>query len=105
MLSVSVLLGILLMGVAILGGALATYHNVRNAKGPKERAFVIKICAISWIIIISLLLFVYGLPPPYRYVVLFLYFVGCPILIYKWATMHQLIRLLEQKELEDNPPR
>ena len=83
-------------------GSIATYSNVKNTRGPKERSFVIRISAASWLLVMSMLLFVYYIPSPYRYWILAAYFIACPILIYNWSTTHQLIRLVEERDREED---
>lgn len=101
MLSFKVMLGLVLTVIALMGGAAASYLNVRNARGPKERAFVWRVCVVAWTVIVSMLLAVYFLPPPWRYFAAGGYFVVCPILVYRWATTHQLIRMVEERENAD----
>lgn len=100
MLTTKIIIGLLLTAVALLGGAIASYYNIRNSRGPKERAFVTKACVIAWAVILSMLVAVYLLPAPWRYAAAAGYFIVCPILVYKWATTHQLIRMVEDKERE-----
>ena len=49
------LLGVLL---GILGGAIGTYCSVRNTRGPRERAFAVKMSIVCWVFVA---LFVAGL--------------------------------------------
>ena len=101
MLSARAMMGMVLMGVALLGGVLATYYNVHNAVGPKEKAFTTRVCTISWIVAVSMLLTVYFLPSPIRFVAAALYLIICPPLVYKWTNTHQLIRIIELRELDE----
>ena len=102
-LSARAIIGLLVMGTAILGGVVATYYNVRNVSGPKERAFVIQVCTVSWLIVLSLLLFAYFLPSPHRFIVAGLYLVVCPMMVYRWTNKHQLIRMIEERDAEEPP--
>jgi ABC-type transport system involved in multi-copper enzyme maturation permease subunit len=101
-LSARAILGILVMGTAILGGVIATYYNVRNVSGPKERAFVVQVCTVSWLIVFSLLLLTYFLPSPHRFVVAALYLLVCPLMVYRWTNKHQLIRMIEERSEPDD---
>lgn len=101
MLSASAIVGLTLVSVALVGGGIATYANIRNARGPRERAFVIRICVAGWTLILSMLALMYWLHPPYRYITVFVYFFVTPWLIYRWSNTHQLIRILEQRERDD----
>ncbi len=101
-LSARAIIGLLVMGMAILGGIIATYYNVRNVAGPKERTFVIQVCTVSWLIVLSLLLFAYFLPSPHRFVVAGLYLVVCPLMVFRWTNKHQLIRMIEERDVEED---
>lgn len=103
MLTFRALFGFTLLAVALIGGGLASWSNVRQARGPRERAFVVRICILSWMLILSMLGLMYALPSPYRYGAMLFYFVGLPLLIYRWSKTHQLIRLMEAREQEPAP--
>lgn len=103
MIKVQAIVGLALVAVALVGGGIATYFNVRNARGPRERAFVLRVCIIGWALILSMLGLMYVLPPPYRYITVFVYFVVCPWLIYRWTNTHQLLRILDQRERDETP--
>ena len=100
MISIRMLLGLCLFLLAVGVGLLASFHNVRNSKGPKEKAYVLRVCVIFWVLILSLLALVYYLPAPYRYIATFAYFVACPVFVYKTSKTHQLIRIIEERERE-----
>ncbi len=95
---------------AIIGGAMflgaigigvyASWLNISRARGPKERSFVALVSVLCWALLLSLLGFAFFLRPPWLYLVLFVYFVLCPILVYRWSMKHQLIRLAEQRDAE-----
>lgn len=97
MLTIKAIFGFTLLGLAIVGGGWASWVNVRTARGPRERAFVIRICVVSWALILSMLGLMYLLAAPYRYAIMMFYFLGLPILIYRWSKTHQLIRLMEER--------
>lgn len=98
MLSTRALFGLILVGLALVGGAYATYANLRDARGPREKRFVTRVCALGWLIILSMLALIYGLPAPYRYLVALLYFVGTPFIIYRWSLTHQMLRVLDERD-------
>jgi len=91
-------LGLLITGAALLGGGLATYTNIRNARGPRERRFVSWNCVAAWTAILLLLFLVILTPFPWNGIWLILYFVHLPIAIYRFASKHQLLRILEARE-------
>lgn len=98
MLSIQAISGIFLVAVAVIGGGFATLANIRGARGPRERLFVIRICVAAWLLIASMLALMYFLPSPWRYAAMFFYFFGLPWLIYRWSKQHQLIRMLDERE-------
>ena len=103
MLSFKAMLGLLLVGVALAGGGWASYVNLRDARGPRERRFVAQVCTIGWLIVLSMLALIYFLHAPYRYLVAIAYFIGTPILVYRWSITHQLLRVLDERERDDAP--
>ena len=97
MLSIKAIIGFSVMGVAIAIGIVASVLSVSSARGPKERQFVIRACLGWWTIILSMLVLLYYVPSPYRFYIFAGYLVLYPVLIYRWSTKHQLIRMIEQK--------
>ena len=89
------------MAIALIGGALGTFHNIVHAQGPRERAFTIRMSIVVWLLVISMLAAIYWIPGHLRYYVLGGYFVVCPILLYKWSNTHQLIRMLDRREQDE----
>ena len=86
---------------ALAGGALGTYNNVRNASGPRERAFAIRMSAACWLIVASMLVALRMTHGHTRFYVLVGYFIVTPPLLYRWSTMHQMIRMLDQRERDE----
>jgi hypothetical protein len=52
--------------IGIAGGALGTYFGIKNTKGPKERAWMIKCTTIIWIAVIVFLTLLRIVPYPYK---------------------------------------
>jgi drug/metabolite transporter (DMT)-like permease len=101
-LSARAIFGALLMFVALAAGAVATYFNLRLAKGPREKAFTSRVCVVSWLVVALMLACAYFLPSPYRFYSTALFLLVCPMLVYKWAHTHALIRMLEQQDVEED---
>ena len=99
--SIEIWLSGLVLLAAIVGGALGTITNIRNAKGPKERAFVIRSCLSVWGLVILMLVAVTFLPSPFRYIVLVIFFFVFPVFIYRMATLHQLIRVVDERDAQE----
>lgn len=53
--------------LGICGGLTGTYFSIKNAKGPIERAFMIKASMIVWIAIIIFIALMFLLPNPIRF--------------------------------------
>ncbi len=94
------IIGGVLFATAFLIGGLASYKNITSSKGPLERRYVTRMCAMSWGLVISMLAFAFFLNPPWLYAVIGAYFVITPVLFYRWATTHQLIREKERRASE-----
>lgn len=103
MISLSALIGFSLFFTALGVGIVASYLSVQRSRGPKERAFVLRISLSCWALIVLLLTTAYFLRPPWLYLVMAIYFIGCPLLVYRWSTQHQLIRMVEEREHDSNP--
>jgi hypothetical protein len=58
--------GLVGSGIGILGGALGTWFSIRNTKGPRERAFMIRCAAIGWVLITLFLGLMFALPAESR---------------------------------------
>lgn len=96
--AITVIVGAIIMAVAIVAGLVGTWHNLREAEGPRERRFVLWTSIACWLLVASMLAFIYLVKPPYRYFVVLGYLIVCPILVFKWSTTHQLLRRLDQIE-------
>lgn len=101
MLSFKALFGLIFVLLALIGGLYASYANLRNARGPRERRFVARACVLGWLLILSMIVLIFSLPAPFRYFVALVYFIGAPILIYRWAITHQMLRLLDQRDADE----
>lgn len=89
------------MLVALSAGALGTWHNIRSAQGPREHRLVVRSSLALWLLVGSMLAVVYISPSQYRFAVLLVYFIVCPILLYRWTLMHQLARLADQRDRDE----
>lgn len=96
----SFIAGGVLFAAAFIVGGVASWKNIRDSKGPLERRYVVRMCLLSWILIFSMLTFAYVLHPPWLYAVIGAYFIATPVLFYRWATTHQLIRERERRDVE-----
>lgn len=60
-----VIVGIVGSAIGIVGGIVGTYFSIKNTNGPKERSFVMKASALTWVTVAIFLSAVLLLPSPY----------------------------------------
>lgn len=65
--------------IGCLGGIIGSYFSIRNTKGPRERAFMIKFCALTWLALLAFLAWLLLLPAPYKYLAWIPYGIGLPL--------------------------
>ena len=82
--------------VGIIGGLIGSYFGIKNAKGPKERAFMTKAVIICWIAIIAFLALLFYLPKPFNYLLWIPYVIALPLAIRYWNKKQQGIRTEEE---------
>ena len=58
--------GILGAVIGIAGGIVGTWCSIRNTRGPRERAFMIRASVVAWLAIALFLALLLLLPYPYR---------------------------------------
>lgn len=92
MLSLHATMGIAISAVGVTGATIATFTTIRGARGPQERAFVVRSALEAWLAIAVLFALMYHTPPPYTYLLLIPYFIHLPIMTYRFTTKQQLIR-------------
>ncbi len=85
-----------LVALGLLIAAIGSLLNVTRTKGPKERRFVTRACIGTWGMFVSMLVLVGLFEPPYRYIILVMYLAIFPLTMYRWSTMHQLIRHIDE---------
>ena len=96
-LSPKALVGIVLVGAALIGLFVASVLNVRSARGRRERRYLMIVTPLIWAIALSLLALMYTLPSPWRYIVLAAYLLGLPIFVYQTSLRRQIIRESESR--------
>jgi hypothetical protein len=84
--------------VGLLGGAVGTYFSVRNTRGPRERAFVVKAAVLCWALVIAFLAAMLLLPSPQRFFLWVPYGVLLPLGIRAWNRTQARIRKEEAAE-------
>ena len=84
--------------IGILGGILGTALAIVSTQGPKERAFVVKVAAIVWLVVSLYVGLLWITPSPYRWLLVGVYIVGMLIGVRKLRKKHTEIRRLESGE-------
>jgi hypothetical protein len=69
--------GLVGAAIGLLGGIVGTWASLRHARGPRERAFVVKVCVVTWVAVLATVGLMLGLPSPWR----FLVWIPYPILL------------------------
>ena len=95
-LSIDMWTGLFFGGLIIVIGLVATAQNIRSTQGPKERAFVARSNLAAWIVIMLFFTAWFFTPQPYSYMLLILYFVVFPFVVYRFCSTRLLIRRLEK---------
>ncbi|MFH1680722.1 MAG: hypothetical protein ABIH26_08765 [Candidatus Eisenbacteria bacterium] len=89
--------------IGLIGGVVGTYFSVKNTRGPRERAFVVKACATGWAAVVLFLSLMFVLPNPYRFLLWIPYLILLPIGIRFWNRAQQRIRREEARD-QGGPP-
>jgi Ca2+/Na+ antiporter len=90
-----VLMGVLFGGLLLLIGAVGTFHSAKSTRGPRERVFATRSNVIAWMAIFAFFMAVYFLPEPHNYLVVILYFLAFPFIVYRVCSRRLLIRRME----------
>jgi hypothetical protein len=78
--------------VVLAGGLPVTFSLVRNTRGPRERAFVVRSTLWAWgglAIVVAATCLLSG---PYTYALLVIYLLQLPVLVYRMTVRQMLIR-------------
>lgn len=83
--------------IGLIGGIIGTYCSIKNTKGPRERAFMVKASVVCWTAIILFLGLMFALPNPYRYFLWIPYAILLPLGIVFGNRTQQKIRQEESQ--------
>ena len=64
--------------IDVAGGIIGTYFSIKNTNGPRERAFMIKVSTVFWIVGIIFIALLLLLQSPYKWLLWLLYGIFCP---------------------------
>jgi len=84
-------------GIGLLGGIIGSYCSIKNTKGPRERAFMVRATIICWIGISAFILGMWFLPTPYRFGLIPIYVIALLLAIRTCNKRQALIRAEEAK--------
>jgi hypothetical protein len=90
------LMGISFSVLILLIGVAGTLQSAKNARGPKERVFAAQSNLLAWMAITIFFITIYFLPEPHNFVVVVLYFVAFPFVVYRVCSRRLLIRRFER---------
>jgi hypothetical protein len=90
--------------LGVMGGIVGTYFSIKNTKGSRERAFVIRAAILCWFGVSAFLACLFLLPMNWR---LLLWVVYLPSLFWfiRWASQRQTGARLEDMTQADLPGR
>jgi len=88
--------------VGVLGGLYGTYCAVKNTKGLRERAFMLKASVICWLAIILFLILLFVLPGPYQEILWFVYAILLTVGI---VSMNRIQRRIREEESGVHTPK
>jgi Ca2+/Na+ antiporter len=78
--------------IGLAGGVVGTYFSIKNTKGPRERAFMIRAAVVCWLAILVFLGLIIALPDPYRWLMWIPYAILLPAGIIYGNRKQQSIR-------------
>lgn len=81
--------------VGVLGGIIGTYFSIKNTKGPRERAFVVKSSIVCWVFVLAFILGMALLPGAYKLWLVPFYVGGLVFGIRSWNKKQAQIRAEE----------
>ena len=74
---------------------IGTYFSVKNTKGPRERAFVIRASIVCWVGVSIFVLGMWLVPTPYKFGLIPIYVVALLLAIRHWNRRQAAIRAEE----------
>src|SRR5215813_7333093 len=94
------IVGAIIGGVfGVLGGVIGTYFSIKNTSGPRERAFMIQVSIVAWVVITAFLVGLLALPRPFNFLLWLPYGIALPLAI-MWCNRRQ--RRIRAEEAASN---
>lgn len=90
--------------IGLAGGLVGSYFSIKRIKGPRERAFMVRVNIIIWLVIIGFLGLLFALPSPYNFLIFIPYGLLLPLGITYSNRTQQRIRQEETQPPATPPP-
>jgi hypothetical protein len=74
--------------LGVSGGLVGTYFSIKNTAGPRERAFMIQVAGVTWVVITLFVIGLLVLPRPYNFLLWVPYAIALPLGIL-WCNRRQ----------------
>jgi len=74
--------------LGLFGGVVGTYFSIRNTSGPRERAFMIQVSIVVWVVVTAFLVGLVALPRPFNFLLWLPYGIALPLAIL-WCNRRQ----------------
>jgi len=84
--------------VGLAGGLIGTYFSIKNTRGPRERAFVVRAAVVCWLLVLVFLAGMLLLPDWYRHLLWVPYTILLIAGIRSWNRRQEQIRQEEAGE-------
>jgi len=85
--------------LGVLGGVVGTYFSIKNTSGPRERAFMIRVSIVVWVVITAFIVGLLVLPRPFNFLLWLPYGIALPLTIL-WCNRRQ--RRIRAEEDQSN---
>ena len=102
--SVEAIIGFALTLIGLGGAGLSILLNIFGARGPRERAFIGRRSLMIAVVFFVLLVLMYYLESPWRYLALVVYLGAMPVMIYRTSIQRQIIREEESEGRRSSAP-
>tara|TARA_R110002111_G_C5962038_1_gene369563 strand:- start:88 stop:405 length:318 start_codon:yes stop_codon:yes gene_type:complete len=84
--------------LGFLGGVYGTWNSIQQTNGPRERAFVVKMSVLFWIVVSLFVVLVFVLPAPWNYYIWLPYGLWLTSTIRRCDLKQQAIREAESQD-------
>ena len=89
--------------VGVFGGAVGTYFSIKNTGGPRERAFMVRMAALTWVAVTAFLAALWLTPHVYPPLLWLPYVLFLPLSIRFINRRQQKVRREESGRQPTNP--